>query len=260
MRNGSRFPEIIIFMHCSEKNMLERKFDEKKTTDIYDSKMAEIETLRVEKTKAKLEEMEAERAQKIADGEEIDPEEILEVNPDEIAGDLPEAPDVKEMLAAEKERLVGIRTVQLDKVNELFEQLQEMKIQAFMVDSNRSVEKTYQNIKFAIKDNLENRDAILQRHRVVLLNDSEDKEELTVEKKIIQLEKSYCFKKSRFLDKNPSSLGFLNLNMDHSLIFNDRVYFAKDADERSNIAKDPLRYLMDRAPPHDIQVNLSKFY
>jgi adenylate/nucleoside-diphosphate kinase len=260
MRNGSRFPEIIIFMHCSEKNMLERKFDEKKITDIYDAKMAEIETLRVEKTKTKLEEMKAERAQKIADGEEIDVEEILEVNPDEIAGDLPEAPDVKEMLAVEKERLVGIRTVQLDKVNELFEQLQEMKIQAFMVDSNRSVEKTYQNIKFAIKDNLENRDAILQRHRVVLLNDSEDKEELTVEKKIIQLEKSYCFKKSRFLDKNPSSLGVLNFNMDHSLIFNDRVYFAKDAEERSNIAKDPLRYLMDRAPPHDIQVNLSKFY
>lgn len=90
-----------------------------------------------------------------------------------------------------------------------------------------------------------------------MLNDSEDKDELTVEKKVQMLEKSYCFRKSRLLDKHPSDIGSLTINNDYPLIFNDRIYFIKSQEQREIVAKNPLKYLMDRAPPHDINMNLS---
>jgi len=94
-------------------------------------------------------------------------------------------------------------------------------------------------------------------HRCVIINDSEDKEELTVEKKIQMLEKSFCFKKSRMLDKHPSDIGSLCFGKEYPLIFNDRIYFIKSPEHREIVAKNPLKYLMESAPPHDINMNLS---
>ena len=258
LKETNRLPEIMIFVTCNEKNMLARCLDEKKITERFNKRMEKINTLKEKKRKEKLAELEAERAQKIADGEEFDTEEPLEVNEEEINAIYEDKIiPLDAMLEKEREKLKEKRNQQLDVIQPLFEALQEMKVQVFMIDSNRSVEKTYQNVNYVIKDALESRDCLLQRHRVVIINDSEDKEELTIEKKIQLLEKSYCFKKSRFLDKYPDDFGQLGFNQDYPQLFNDRIYFAKDSEHRELIRNDPLKYLSSRAPPHDIRVNLS---
>lgn len=129
-----------------------------------------------------------------------------------------------------------------------------------MVESNKTVQKTYQNIKFVLKDILENRDALLHRHRCLPIYDSE-KDELTIDRKVELFERSYCFKKSRFLNKHPSQIGALNLGTEYPVIFNDRIYFMISEEQRQIVLKNPLKWLCNKAPPHDINLipNICQF-
>lgn len=67
-------------------------------------------------------------------------------------------------------------------------------------------------------------------------------------------EKSYTFKKSRYGNKNALSLLDIPFIREHPLLYRDRIYYFETAEEVEKVAKEPLKYLVEKCYPKDIKV------
>ena len=72
-------------------------------------------------------------------------------------------------------------------------------------------------------------------------------------------EKSYTFKKSRYGNKNALSLLDIPFIREHPLLYRDRIYYFETAEEVEKVAKEPLKYLVEKCYPKDISVKAIVF-
>jgi adenylate kinase family enzyme/YHS domain-containing protein len=259
-----KLPEVLIILIVrNKKELLKRKYREKKIRDIYDRKLEKIELLKKRAVETKIKEMEEERRQKKEDGEEIDLDAPLEYDRDEIiaGAGIPEAPDFKEMETAEKERIINLHSEQVAKLEELAEAMKDLRVNVVICEADKDMDKIFKKISHSLTDVLESRDSLLQRHKVWKIKDSEDNDALTKAKIVQNLLKSYTIVESRFGHLAPHQNHRAQITQDYPLVFENRVYYLGSEEEREEVSLHPQRYLRaDPAPPKDIMLKPRIFY
>lgn len=150
----------MIFLKVNEENFMKRKFNAVEVEKEYKRIIEE------RKAQRQKEREEAKKKAKEEGGEDQPPEE----NPDNqdqqqpVEEEDPEAPNLEEMKNQKKEKLQQQRESDNAKVDELTEALNALGTQTVVIDADRSSEKVLEKILFLLRNNLEMRENMLEKH------------------------------------------------------------------------------------------------
>jgi adenylate/nucleoside-diphosphate kinase len=77
--------------------------------------------------------------------------------------------------------------------------------------------------------------------------------------RLIYYEQSYNFKKSRYYDRNPLNLFDVPRCREYPLIYRNRIYYFQSRTELEMVKMEPLKYLVNKTFPIDINIKPSVF-
>lgn len=125
-----------------------------------------------------------ELAVQLEEDPDFDDSEFMPFTAAEVYEGMPEPPVLKDFLQAEKDRLVEMWTTQTEQLEKIKEDFEEIGVRVVVVKTDFEVERVFTKTKAALRPHLDGREAILSRHLAVPIKDSENEDELTLEKKV----------------------------------------------------------------------------
>lgn len=228
LQESRKLPEILILLKPNKLSFLARKFNQNRVKKQHQAILDKLDEMKQEKR----EKFEAKRAQELQrlldEGEEVNPEEFMPFDPSEVYASIPEPPDLNDELQKEKDRILEAYEDQIAKNEAIKEELESIGIKVVTIKSDYTVERVFQKIKHVLEDHLQNREAILTRHMAYQIKDSENDSELTIEKKVLKLKKSYYYKESRNGSKNAFHRSEVKIETKFPVVFLNRIYYLQN--------------------------------
>ena len=271
MSDGRRLPEVCVFVRCTEDNMVKRIFKKQEIIDKYNAIMAERKQKFDEGKAQKMEELlkqkneeaaaleaekRAELEQAAEEGEEVEEyiPEPVEITEEEIAAieaelDDGEAPNLEEMINTAKEEFVRRRETEMGKLEEAIDAFKSANIPTIEIDSDKTIQTVYEEIKFKLGEYLEKRENMFEKFHVRPLNDDV----------LPFYEKSYVYRKSKFETGDPKAPWKLPQDKEYPLIYRSRIYFFKSDEERKQASENIANLVKRQAKPKDVNTQLKAF-
>ena len=243
LQEAKRLPELAVFLKVSDKNLLNRVFDEAKIKTEYNKQINEL------KKKRDLEKQEAKRLAKEqalengeGEGEGEEPPQEQEEEPEPPIEEDPEAPKLEEMLNEQRDKFLQRREADIAKIDELVEGFTAANIPVLTLDADRDIMSVFKGLVWDLKNFLEGRENKLEKFQVINVP----------EEKVSFYKACYHIKKSRFGDYNVLEPSYLPIIQDYSFIYRDRLYFFENEEKRKLAGNEPLKYLKSFEAPLDI--------